>query len=184
VRAMESARRFVSQVKPDQWHVPTPCSEWDMRVLVNHITYENMWAAELFQGKTIAEVGNKYERDLLGDDPIAAYNRSVEVARPAALASGAMERMTHLSFGDYPGSEYASQLFLDLLIHGWDVAKAAGVDARLDPELVQAAMPYGERVAKDNGSTGVFDPVVKVGPDADPQTRLLAMVGRRADWKP
>ncbi len=61
VRAMGSAARFVSGIAEGAWHDPTPCTEWDLRVLVNHITYENLWAAELFPGKTLAEVGDRFD---------------------------------------------------------------------------------------------------------------------------
>ncbi|MEX2599857.1 MAG: maleylpyruvate isomerase N-terminal domain-containing protein, partial [Dehalococcoidia bacterium] len=89
VRAMESAGRYVNRVRLEQWHNATPCSEWDMRDLVGHITGENFWAAELFQGKTMGEVGGRLDGDLLGDDPVGAYNRSMEVASQAALEPGA-----------------------------------------------------------------------------------------------
>src|SRR5207248_6069827 len=115
VRAMRSTQRFVDAVRPDQWHNPTPCTEWDMSVLTNHVVSENLWAAELFPGKKIAEVGNRLDGDLLGGDPRAAYDRSVELAVPEVEAPGRMEATIDLSFGPTPGAEYASQLFLDLL---------------------------------------------------------------------
>ena len=184
VRAMASASRFVSGVPEGAWHDPTPCTEWDLRALVNHITYENLWAAELFPGKTMAEVGDRLEGDLLGDDPIAAFNRSVEAATAAVSAPGAMEAVTHLSFGDTPGSEYARELFADMLIHGWDVAKASRQDAALDAALVDAGLPLAEEVAAMAGGSGAFAAPVAIPGDAPAQTRLLALVGRRADWAP
>jgi hypothetical protein len=81
---------------------------------------------ELVQGRTIAEIGNRLEGDLAGDDPAGAYAASVRSATPAFTAPGAMEATCHLSFGDYSGSAYAAQLFTDSLIHGWDVATAHG----------------------------------------------------------
>ncbi|MCH8847836.1 MAG: TIGR03086 family protein [Chloroflexi bacterium] len=184
VRAMRSAARFVSGVPEGAWHDPTPCTEWDLRVLVNHITYENLWAAELFPGKTMAEVGDRFEGDVLGDDPIGAFNRSVEAATAAVSAPGAMEAVTHLSFGDTPGSEYAKQLFGDMLIHGWDVAKASRQDAALDAALVDMGLPLAEEVASLPEGNGAFAARVPVPGDAPAQTRLLALMGRRADWAP
>ena len=184
IRAMASAARFVSGIGAGQWHDPTPCTEWDLRVLVNHITYENLWAAELFPGKTMAEVGDRFEGDVLGGDPIGAFNRSVEGATAAVSAPGAMEAVCHLSFGDTPGSEYAKQLFGDMLIHGWDVAKASRQDAALDTALVDLGLPMAEEVASLAGGSGAFAAPVPVPGDAPAQTRLLAFVGRRADWAP
>lgn len=179
-RAMESTRGYVNGVKSDEWHGPTPCSEWDVKQVANHIIGENLWAAELFQGKTIAGVGNRLEGDLAADDPAAAYAASVAAATSAIRTPGAMEVTCHLSFGDYSGADYAAQLFMDLLIHGWDIAKATGQDARLDPDLVQASLPIAEQLTMQFRSAGVFGENLSVGADADPQAKLLALVGRRA----
>ncbi len=179
VRAMESTRVFVDGVKTDEWHRPTPCSEWDVKQVANHIIGENLWAAELFQGKTIAEVGSRLDGDLAGDDPARAYAVSVEASTPVVSATDAMETTCHLSFGDYPGSDYAAQLFMDLLVHGWDIARATGQDSRLDPDLVRACLPVAEQLTTQFRSAGVFGENLLVSADADPQTKLLALVGRR-----
>src|ERR1700719_3371325 len=96
VRAMAATQRIIDGVPADRWHASTPCSEWDARQVANHIIGENLWAAELFQGKTIEEVGTRLDGDLTGDNPAAAYRRSVEVARQAFEAPGAMEATCHL----------------------------------------------------------------------------------------
>ena len=160
-------------------NAPTPCTEWDLRALVNHIAGENLWAAELFPGKTMADVGDALDGDVLGDDPIAMFNRSVAAAKAVVSAPGAVEATCHLSFGDYPGSEYAKQLFMDLLIHGWDVAKATGQDATLDPQLVEACYPVAEEAVAQFGQYGVFGTKVGVPADVSRQTSLLALVGRQ-----
>ena len=104
-RAMRQTERFIGNVRPEQWSDPTPCTEWTIRDIVNHIVGENLWAVELFQGKTIADVGNRLDGDLLGSDPAGAYAGSVPPASSAAEAPGAMEATSHLSFGDVPGAE-------------------------------------------------------------------------------
>ena len=180
VRAMASTQRIVDGVQPDRWHASTPCSEWDAQQVANHLIGENLWAGELFQGKTIDQVGNSLDGDLTAGDPAAAYRRSVEAARKEVEAPGAMEATCHLSFGDYSGADYASQLFMDTLIHGWDIAKGTGQDTRLDPELVSACLPIAEELTRQFRTAGVFGEDLPVAPDADPQTRLLALVGRRS----
>ena len=75
-RAMMATLHIIDQVSPDRWHSPTPCTEWDARQVANHIVGENLWAGELLQGKTVAEVGNTLDGDLTGEDPAAAYRRS------------------------------------------------------------------------------------------------------------
>src|SRR6188474_3269907 len=133
-----SVRAFVDRadtVGPDQWGNPTPCTEWDVRALANHIVYEQRWAVPLFAGATIAEVGDQFEGDLLGDDPRAAADEATRAAYEAVSAPGAMARTVHLSFGDTPADEYAHQLFADHVVHTWDLLAATGGDRALDGEL-------------------------------------------------
>jgi uncharacterized protein (TIGR03086 family) len=180
VKAMANTQRYVDGVRADQWHAPTPNTEWDVKQVANHIIGENLWAGELFHGMTIAEVGDKFNGDVAGPDPAASYRESVRVATAAVTAPGAMEAVCHLSFGDFSGADYAAQLFLDLLIHGWDIAKATEQDTRLPPDLVEACIPIAQEITAMARSSGVYGNDLPVSPDADQQTRLLALVGRRA----
>jgi uncharacterized protein (TIGR03086 family) len=179
VRAMGKTSAIIGAVRADQWGGPTPCTEWDVKQVANHIIGENLWAAELFQGKTIAEVGSALDGDLTRGDPAVAYEASVVAASTAVSAPGAMEAVCHLSFGDYSGSDYAGQLFLDTVVHGWDVAKATGQDTHLDPQLVEACLPVADQVANQFRAAGVFGENLAASADADAQTRLLALVGRK-----
>jgi uncharacterized protein (TIGR03086 family) len=179
-RAMAFTQRIIEQVPQDRWHEPSPCAEWDARQVANHIIGENLWAGELFQGKTVAEVGGALDGDLTGDDPAATYRRSVQLARQAVETPGAMEATCHLSFGDHSGADYASQLFMDTLIHGWDIARATGQEIRIDPELVAPCLPIAEELTRRFRAAGVFGESLPVAADADPQTKLLALVGRRS----
>jgi uncharacterized protein (TIGR03086 family) len=103
----------------------------------------------------------------------------VEVARQVIEAPGAMEATCHLSFGEYSGAEYASQLFMDTLIHGWDIARGTGQAIRLDSELVTRCLPIAEEFTRKFRAAGVFGEELPVAEDADQQTKLLALVGRR-----
>jgi uncharacterized protein (TIGR03086 family) len=180
LRAMAATQGIMEGVPADRWDASTPCTEWNARQVANHIIGENLWAAELFQGKTIAQVGTALEGDLTGDDPAGAYRRSVRLAQDAAGAPGAMQSVCHLSFGDYSGSDYAAQLFLDTLIHGWDIARATDQNTRLDPELVAACQPIAQELTRQFRQAGVFGEDLPVDADAEPQTRLLALLGRSA----
>src|ERR1043165_8383644 len=78
VNAMATTQRYMDRVRADQWHAPTPNTEWDVKQVTNHIIGENLWAGELLQGKTIAEVGDKFDGDVAGSDPAASYRASVK----------------------------------------------------------------------------------------------------------
>jgi uncharacterized protein (TIGR03086 family) len=176
--AMNDFADRLHAVKPDQWDLPTPCEQWNVRELVGHMVGENVWAPELFAGKTIAEVGDRFDGDLLGSDPVTAFDTSATAAVRAASAEGALDRIVHLSFGDFPGKEYADQLFADALIHGWDLARAIDADERLDPDLVAACAQWFAYREDGYRQAGAIGPRVDVPAGADPQTRLLAAFGR------
>jgi uncharacterized protein (TIGR03086 family) len=75
-RTVETWSDRVAAVAADQWDRPTPCTEWSVRDLVNHVTGEERWAVPLMQGRTIADVGDSLDGDLLGADPHAAARRA------------------------------------------------------------------------------------------------------------
>jgi nitrilase len=179
-RAVERFGHLVQQVADEQWDKSTPCEDWSVRELVNHVAGENCWTQPLFAGQTVDDVGDRFDGDVLGTDPVAAWKTGAAEAIAAVHEPGAMERTVHLSFGDFPGREYAMQLFADMLIHGWDLARAIDADERLDPELVTALAAWFSGVADVYRAGGAVAPSPNVPVDADAQTKLLAEFGRRA----
>ena len=121
-------RGRVEQIGGGQWQAATPDDGWAVRDLVNHVVSEDLWAPPLLAGSTVAEVGDRFDGDVLGTDPKAAWAAAAMRAVRAAGADGAMDRIVHLSFGDFPGRDYTLQLFADHLIHAWDLARAIGAD--------------------------------------------------------
>lgn len=179
-RAVEGFDTRVQAIRDDQWQSPTPCDGWDVRALVNHLVNEDLWTKPLMEGRTIAEVGDEFEGDLLGDDPKTAWAEARDEAHTAVAAPGALERTVHVSWGEIPAREYVMQLLNDHLIHSWDLARGTGGDDSLDPELVELCYEWAEPQEELIRRSGVFGDRVDVAPDADLQTRLLAIMGRRA----
>jgi uncharacterized protein (TIGR03086 family) len=179
-RAVAEFDARVQAVSDDQWVLQTPCSDWNVRQLVNHLVYENRWTAPLMTGSTLAEVGDRFEGDLLGDRPKEAWDESAREAVAAVGADGALERRVHLSSGLSPAGEYVMQLFADHLIHAWDLATAIGADQRLDPELVDACAAWFAAWEDRYRRGGSIGPRPELPSGADPQARLLAAFGRTA----
>ena len=179
--ALDSTRRFVAGVGADQWKLQSPCAGWNVGELVNHIVAGNLWAAELANGRTIDEVGTTLDGDQLGADPAAAYDRSAEAAARAFEAPGALDAPCAVSYGPVPGSIYAGHRFIDVLIHGWDVAKATGQNADLDPQLVAACWDVVRpqlALLQASGAFGEAGGVSAGDASGDDQASLLAALGR------
>ncbi|HVM14469.1 MAG TPA: TIGR03086 family metal-binding protein [Egibacteraceae bacterium] len=180
-RACEGFAATARAVRPDQWGLPTPCTEWDVRALVNHVVAEDRWTSPLVEGRTVTEIGDRFDGDLLGDDPAAACAAAAAEALDAVGQPGVLERIVHLSYGDVPAPDYVSELFADHLVHRWDLATAIGADARLDADLVAACATWFAERESAWRQAGVIGPRLVVSDDADAQTRLLAAFGRSAD---
>jgi uncharacterized protein (TIGR03086 family) len=179
VQAMGEFDKRVRSVAPDQWHKTTPCADWDVRQLVNHLVVEQLWAPLLLDGATIEDVDDRFGGDQLGDDPVAAWTSAAVASREAFAAPGALRRSVELSYGRRPAQGYCQEMTMDLTVHAWDLARAIGVDEKLDDELVSSVLAFVEPQVDQLARTGLFAPPVAVGDDADAQTRLLALVGRR-----
>jgi uncharacterized protein (TIGR03086 family) len=175
------ARRFTELVEQvgDAWGAPTPATEWNVRDLVNHVTVEQLWAPPLMAGATIADVGDRFDGDVLGDDPVACWNQAIAAASDAFGAPGALECTVHLSFGDTAAEEYVWQMVADLHLHGWDLATALGADDRIDPDAVRALTTVLSEQEAMLRASGMFGDHLVVDDDADELVRLLALVGRR-----
>jgi uncharacterized protein (TIGR03086 family) len=178
-RALEGAHRSVAGVGDDQWQAPSVCDGWTVRELVNHIVTGNYWAAELGSGLSIEAVGDRLDGDVLGTDPLRAYDDSALVAAAVFRAPGAMEAPCAVSYGPVPGEVYCGHRFLDVLVHGWDVAKSTGQGTALDPELVEACFTVIEPQLDMLVASGMFGTALETPEGADRQTQLLAVLGRR-----
>jgi uncharacterized protein (TIGR03086 family) len=176
-RASEGFLERARQIGRDQWSEPTPCTAWDVRTLVNHVAGEYLWVPEMLAGRTIAEVGDRLDGDVLGDDPLQTLIHARGAALAAIDAPDALETTAHLSFGDLPAGEYVKQMALDSVIHTWDLAHGIGADETLDPELVDLSYADLQATAEAWRTAGAFGP--EKAPSGDSaQAKLLALTGR------
>ncbi|MEN3310549.1 MAG: hypothetical protein V7603_6751 [Micromonosporaceae bacterium] len=135
-RASAVAERTIAGVKPDQLGDPTPCTEWSVRQLINHVVTGSLSFASLVTG------GPRPDRsqDHLGEDPLGAFRTAARDLRAAFLAEGAMERTYPTPFGEGPGHVLVTMRTIEMTVHSWDIAKATGQSTELDPELAQWAL--------------------------------------------
>jgi uncharacterized protein (TIGR03086 family) len=180
LRAADRFNEHMHAIKPDDWGRPTPCADWDVRTLVDHLVVEQLWIPPLLDGLTIADVGDRFDGDMLGEDPVRSWDAAISDARDAFSAYPALDQTVHLSFGDVPAEEYAWQMTTDLLIHGWDLARGIGADESMDDELVREIHDKTVPLMDVLAASGMFAPPVETDDDASPSVQLLALFGRRA----
>lgn len=178
---VEAWNAQVAAVGAGDWEQPTPCRDWTVRDLVNHVAGEDLWTVPLLQGSTIEEVGDRFDGDVLGDEPAAT---ALDAATAAVFAVGVRipeGGTVRLSYGEEQVEEYVRQLAADHLVHGWDLAVAVGGSPRLEADLVaEVAAWFAEREDLYR-SVGVIGP--RTGSYDDPQDNLIAGFGRDPGWR-
>lgn len=177
--AMREFDSRVRRMEQDQWDNPTPCTEWAVRDLLNHLVNEQLWVPWLLDGATMEQVGDRFDGDQLGLDPVAAWQQASAAARAAWDAPKAVSGEVHVTGGKIATEDYGWQMTLDLTVHSWDLARGLGVDDGLDPDLVETVHSVFAPHVESMQGLGIFAPPQPVAADADQQSRLLALLGRQ-----
>jgi uncharacterized protein (TIGR03086 family) len=145
----------------------TPCDEWDVRVLMNHMLDTQHYFVGAARGEQVSPPSPNPPQ-LLGDDPVADFDAATSDALHTFGQEGVLEK-TGPSLGI---------AFSDLLLHGWDLARATGQDAAMPEGLADASYGMIHGRLTDEQRKGVFKPEVPVPADAPVQDKLLAYTGR------
>jgi uncharacterized protein (TIGR03086 family) len=172
-RALDQTGALVARIRSDQAGLPTPCSAFDVRALVNHTVYD------LRTFRTLLAGGQREspDRDLIGDDWSAAYRLAADELLATWTARGT-EGTLKLQIGEFPVRWAIGQHLADVAVHGWDVARATGQPTDFDPEVGQAALDWARDNLKPQFRGQAFAPEVAVDPDAQLYDRLAAFFGR------
>lgn len=164
----------VVAVRPEEWSNPTPCSEWTVRELVGHVVdVHGMMLKPLPTARR--------EAPSVDDDPVAAFRSAradlQRVLDDPATADTEYDGM----FGRTKVSATVDQFMgFDLVVHGWDLARATGQDETIDDAEIERIAAFVERLGtttmQENGVTG---PEVPVPDDAPARDRVLGQLGRQ-----
>ena len=179
--AQDAIGDVVAQLGDGQWAWPTPCTEWTVRQLVNHVVGEQLWVAPMLAGRTVADVGAELDGDLMGDSPVSAWAAAAADARARFALPGALDGAINSSSGPKPADEYLAELTFDLVVHRWDLGRAVSIEQRFtDSEcaLVEESIAGFAGMTDTLVAAGVFAAPVDVAGGADRQTLLLAALGR------
>ena len=153
-RACVSTERVVEAVTPDQYDLPTPCTDWNVRALLNHLL-GTLTLGEALLTDTEPSVrmvpGELPDVDLVGTDATKAYRLGTE-ALLAAAAGDALSRVHPTPLGDMPGGVLGGFTTLDILVHGWDLAKATGQDPVLASDLAEEVLEFARQTITDENA--------------------------------
>jgi uncharacterized protein (TIGR03086 family) len=151
----------------DKLDASTPCEEWDVRALLNHMFDTLRYFTEAVDDSSAA-LPTPTPPDVLGADPVKEYEAAREHALRAYGEPGVVER-TGPSLGI---------AFVDQLVHGSDLARATGQDATIPDDLAGAAFAMVDGNITDDRRANAFKPAIHVSDRASAHDRLLAYLGR------
>jgi uncharacterized protein (TIGR03086 family) len=165
----------VNEVPEDAWERPAPCEGWVTRDVVRHLVD---WIPAFLAAAGGPALPSGPSVD---DDPAGAWtalDRGIRALLddPAAVAT----TISHPRAGTHRLDDAIAMFFVgDILVHTWDLARAAGLDESLDADVVHDMLAGMEPLDEMLRASGQYGPRVDVPPDADEQTRLIAFTGRR-----
>jgi uncharacterized protein (TIGR03086 family) len=188
-RHADAFERKVVAVRPEQWANQSPCEAWDARGVVGHIV--------VMHGVMLRPLDRELSSaPSVADDPVGAF-RAARADIEAVLDDPALaDRECDTPNGRMTVEQQIGEVVSDdLVLHGWDLARATGQDDTMDPDDVErlwsittAIPPELMQKYRTPGAFGpgveVYGPEVKVSEDAALQDRLLGLIGRDPGWLP
>lgn len=179
---LDSVSDLIGGVEDEQWGAPTPCPEWDVRLLVNHMVLGHQLFTGILRGTTTAspDALDPSTDDVLGDNPTDAYRRATNDVLAAFAQPGVLEREFHVPAGVVPGIAAVHLRAVEELAHGWDLARATDQRPPFPHDIVERELAFTRtKLADMPPDQSPFAPPQPVPDDAPPLDRLAALLGRR-----
>ena len=141
---LDTVGDLVAAITPEQWSVSTPCPEWNVRQLVNHMVLGHHLFTGILRGDAVPtpDALDPAFRDMLGDNPTDTYRADTGNLLTAFRQPGALERTLQVPVGAVPGIAAVHLRAVEELVHGWDLARATGQAVRFPERIIQREMEF------------------------------------------
>ena len=162
------------------WDAPAPVAGWTARDVVRHLVE---WFPGFLAGGTGITLPGGPGVD---DDPVAAWQNQCDAVQALLDDPATPQRvLTNPHLGEVPLDQAIDRFYTtDVFMHTWDLARAAGLDDRLEEAFCASLLVGMEPMDEILRASGQYGPRVAVPTDADAQTRLLGFIGRDPFWTP
>lgn len=175
-QAQQIAADLLANVDDEQLELPTPCKEWNVSQLVDHLVGAQNWARCAMEGVKMSDADGK-----AGDDRCDAFNAAAAAAADAFDQDGALDRMVDPGFGPMPARALLGLAVTDTFTHAWDLARATGQDTDLDEGLATQILEASQASIQDSFRSeagNIFGFAQEAPEGASAADRLAAFLGR------
>jgi uncharacterized protein (TIGR03086 family) len=177
--AAPEAVAAVQKISDDQLDLPTPCQEYTVRDLLNHlfqvvVNFQELAARRTVDWSAQPDFVTDGWRDRFADET----GRVVRAWSDPSALEGVSAGM------GMPQEVVGGMVLLDLTVHGWDLARATGQPYQVDPAVVAELLGLAARLAPTARERGVFGAAVEPADTGDDFARLLCLTGRDPAWSP
>ena len=176
-RAQQAAASVLDGVGADQLDASTPCDNWNLGQVIDHLVGAQNWARAGIEGTPMADTGDGAS----AGDFKAAFAAAAADSLAAFSVDGALDKTVNPGFGDMPARGLLAMAATDTLTHAWDVARATGQSTDLDPELATQLLAGAQQTIQpsfrsEEGS--IFKPAQEAPAGATAADQLAAFLGR------
>jgi uncharacterized protein (TIGR03086 family) len=177
-QAIARNKEIIGNIDDAQLSGSTPCPDFDVKKLVNHLIGANLMMSMAADGQ---RVEGEAPTDLIGSDPLASYSSTTDTTVKKFSEDGALERIFPLPFAEIPGQFALGIITMENLVHGWDLAKATGQSPTIPENLAKPIYEMASGMVNDDlrGEGKPFGSAVKVSNDATSSDKLVAWLGRQ-----
>ena len=176
-RSGRGFRQRLVEVESDDWARPTPCDQWSVRDLVNHVVGGNFRYVMILAGESADAVLRTREQDWLGSDPLGSFDDGLARVTESFSVPGILAAaVRHPKAGAVTAAQLRLLRVNELTVHAWDLARAIDSDDRLDERVVSWLLEGLEPLL---ATSGLYEPGPADDlPAASPQGSLLRLLGR------
>ncbi|MCP4958957.1 MAG: TIGR03086 family protein [Actinomycetia bacterium] len=170
------------RVATEDWARSTPCSEWDVHGLVNHVLLGTRMSIQILAGMSVDEIIGGLNDDLMTDtDPVESFRAFADEMVDGFSGPGGLDGIVDHPAGQFPRSVFVGFRVADAAVHAWDLATATGGDVELDAELVRWLWDDAQPLREMLSASGMFGDSASgdIPEDAPLQLRYLDLMGRR-----
>lgn len=178
--AQSQFEQALRRVSDDQWRAPTPCTDWTVYQVANHVVAAGDYFIALLEGESKEHALERLlAADVLQPNPVSAFVAKRQRVLAAFSAPGALEKIGHHVLADMTGAQLLHGCITETAVHTWDINKATASDQAIDEQLANVALATMKQLAPIFAANGFAAPSVEIASDAPVQDRLIALSGRQ-----